>query len=304
LLDLEVDVKESYYAVLAARGVLSAAEGAFNRSRVHRDFAKAGVDQGLRPPIELTRAEADLARFDVGRIRAKGGLRAAQSVLAAAVGVTDLVLDVSGEGPPVDDLPSLREALKRASERDPAVREAVARLRTQEARTRAISAESRPDLSLTATLSGRAGGASPTSGDVATGNGLIPYVPNWDVGLVFTWPIYDATVDARANASRALEDAERAGIEVVRKEQVAAVQRAYVALDIARQALPALERARTTAVANQQQADARFKQGLGTSVELADAESLRAHSEVDVALGRFEVARSRAQLARVLAEGL
>jgi outer membrane protein TolC len=69
-------------------------------------------------------------------------------------------------------------------------------------------------------------------------------------------------------------------------------------------ALPALERARATAVANQQQADARFKQGLGTSVELADAESLRAHSEVDVALGRFDVARARAQLARVIAEGL
>jgi outer membrane protein TolC len=304
VLDLEIQVRESFYAVLAAKGVLAASEGAFRRSQVHRDFAKAGVDQGLRPPIELTRAEADLARFDVGRIRARGGLRAAQSVLAAAVGIDDLVLDTAGDAPPVDDVPSLREALRRAAERDPAIREAVARLKAQEARTKAISAETRPDVSLTATLSGRAGGAPPTSGEVPTGNGLLPYVPNWDVGVVFTWPIYDPTVNARAEASSAHEAVERAGIDVVKKEQVAAVQRAYVSLDVARMALPALDRAFSTAVANSQQADARFKQGLGTSVELADAESLRARAEIDVALGKFDVARARAQLARVLAEGL
>lgn len=303
-LDLEVDVRESYYAVFAAKSVLAAAEGAFERARVHRDFANAGVTQGIRSPIELTRAEADLGRFDVGRIRARGGVLVAQGVLAAAVGVDDMILDAGGTPPPVDDLPSLQEALQRAAARDPAVREALARVRSQEARTTAIGAEARPDVSLTATLSGRAGGAPPTSGTVPTGDGLLPYVPNWDVGLVLTWPIYDATIEARANASRAREDVERRAIDVVKKEQIAAVHQAYIAVGLARTALPALERSRDAAVANQQQADARFRQGLGTSVELADAEALRADSEIQVALGRFAVARARAQLGRVIAEGL
>jgi outer membrane protein TolC len=304
VLDLEVDIREAYYAVFAAKAVLAAAEGAFNRAKVHRDFASAGVTQGVRPPIELTRAEADLGRFDVGRIRARGGVTVAQSVLAAAVGVDDMLLDAGGAPPPVDDLPALRDALQRAAARDPAVREALARVRTQEARTTAIAAESRPDLSLTATLSGRAGGAPPTSGAVPTGDGLLPYVPNWNVGFVLTWPIYDATIEARAAASRAREGVERAAIEVVKKEQIAAVHQAYVAVELARTALPALERSRDAAVANQQQADARFRQGLGTSVELADAEGLRADSEIQGALGRFAVARARARLGRVIAEGL
>jgi outer membrane protein TolC len=73
---------------------------------------------------------------------------------------------------------------------------------------------------------------------------------------------------------------------------------------VARDALPGLERAVEAAVANYAQADARFKAGLGTSVELADAEALRADAEIQLALGRFELARARAALGRAIAEGL
>ena len=58
-LTVAFDVQEAYFAVHAARSVLRSSEDAFERSRVHRDLARAGVDGGLRPPIELTRAEAE-----------------------------------------------------------------------------------------------------------------------------------------------------------------------------------------------------------------------------------------------------
>jgi len=77
----------------------------------------------------------------------------------------------------------------------------------------------------------------------------------------------------------------------------------WVAVTLAQGALPALERSLAAAQANYAQADARFGAGLGTSVELADAEALRTHAEIQLALGRFEIARTRAQLARVIAEG-
>ena len=44
------------------------------------------------------------------------------------------------------------------------------------------------------------------------------------------------------------------------------------------------------------------KAGLGTGVELADAETLRTDAEIQFALGRFEVARARAALGRAIAE--
>ncbi len=303
-LDIDFGVEEAYFAVFAAKSIVAASEQAYERTRVHRDLAKAGVDAGLRSPIELTRAEADLGRFDVGRIRARGGLTVAQSVLAAAIGSPELAIDVTGDAPKAGDLPSLTDAMQRAAARDPRILQALAQLKAEEARTRAIGAELRPDFSLTGTVSGRAGGAPPTSGDTPAGGGFLPVVPNWDVGIVFSWPIFDGTVSAREDASRAREQVRREEIAAVRLAQVASIRQAYVAVDVARTALPAYERAVEAAKANYAQADARFRGGLGTSVELADAEAIRTDAEIQLAMGRFELARSRAAFGRAIAEGL
>lgn len=303
-LDIELSVEEAYFAVFAAKAIVTASEQAYERARAHRDLAKAGVDAQLRPPIELTRAEADLARFDVGRTRARGGLAIAQSVLAAAIGAPDAAVDVAGEAPKPADMPTLTDAMQRAAARDPRLLEALAQLKAQEARTRAIGAELRPDILLTGTVSGRAGGAPPSSGDTPSSGGWAPVVPNWDVGLVLSWPIFDGTVAARQDASRAREQVRREEIAVVRLAQVAAIRQAYVGVEVARTALPALVRGVDAARANYAQADARFRAGMGTSIELADAELLRTDAEIQLAVGQFEVARARAAFGRAVAEGL
>jgi outer membrane protein TolC len=56
------------------------------------------------------------------------------------------------------------------------------------------------------------------------------------------------------------------------------------------------------AKANAAQADARFHAGLGNVVELADAENILTRSELDRAVGIFDVARARARLARATAD--
>ncbi len=305
LREVTFDVQEAYFAVLAAKAIVKASEDAYERSRAHRDFAKAGVDSGMRSPIEGTRAEADLTRFDIGRIRARGGLATARAVLAATVGVSDAAVDAGDPPRSPPDVPALERAIQQASARDPRLLEALARLRAEEERSRAIGAELRPDLSLTGTVSGRAGGAPPSgNGQAADGNGFLPNVANWDVGLVFSWPLFDGVISARRDASRAREEVRRQEIAVVRTQQIAAIRQAYVAVDVARTALPGLERSVIAARANYAQADARFKSGLGTSVELADAEAIRTDAEIQVALGQFQLARARSELGRAISEGL
>ncbi len=303
-LDIELDVEEAFYAVHAAKAIFQASEDAFERSLVHRDFARAGVKSGLRSPIELTRAEADLSRFDTGRIRARGGVATAEALLAAAVGWPDLTLDTADEAPTAASMPALPEAVELASKRNPLLQEAIARLRSQELQTRAIGALLRPDLELSATLSGRAGGATVNNGVETPGNGFVPNVPNWDAALVLSWPLLDPTISARQRASHAAEDVQRSEIDFTRQQVVAAVERAYVEVAVSRDALPSLQHELEAARANYAQADARFKAGLGTSVELADAEALRIDAEIRLALGTFELAKARAAFARAIAEGL
>jgi outer membrane protein TolC len=75
-------------------------------------------------------------------------------------------------------------------------------------------------------------------------------------------------------------------------------------VQVARSALVAFENAVTAARANYDQADARFRAGVGTAVELADAEAVRADAEISLAMGQFDVARARAAFGRAIAEGL
>lgn len=308
-LDVDLNVAEAYFAVNASKSILRAAEDAYQRSKVHRDFAQAGVRSGLRSPIELTRAEADLARFDTGRLRARGGVSAAQVVLAASVGAPDPALDAADAPVPAQDLPDLQQALRRAEEKDPRLQEAIARLRAQEAQTTAVAALMRPELQLSATLTGRAGEAPPSTvspgvPQTPLGGGYLPDVPNWDAGLVLSWPLFDPTVRARARASKVGEQVRRDQVDLARQQLVAAVEQAYVTIQIARQAVPALQRERDAAGANYAQADARFKAGLGTSVELADAEALRTDADIRLVIGMFDLAKARVALGRVIAEGL
>jgi outer membrane protein len=303
-LDVSFDVEEAYFSVFAAKAVLKASQDAYDRSLVHRDMAKAGVGSGLRSPIELTRAEADLANFDIGRIRAAGGVVTAQTVFAASVGVPDAALDVSAAPPAPADLPDLSSAIQRAEARDPRLLEAFAQLRAVEQHTRAVAAEFRPNLSVTGTVSGRAGEAPPSgSGTLPDGGGFVPRVPNWDVGVVLSWPLFDGVISARADASRARERVQKEDIALVREQDQVAVREAYANVGVARTVLPGLSRARDAARANYAQADARFKAGLGTSVELADAEALRTAAEIQLVLGEFELARARAAFGRTIAEG-
>ena len=304
LLDIELNVEEAFFAVRAAKSILQASEDAYQRSLVHRDFAGAGVKSGLRSPIDLTRAEADLGRFETGRIRARGGLTVAQTVLAAAVGSPELALDAADGPLTAADLPALANAIQLGSERDPRLREAVARLRQPELETRAVDALARPDIRLSAAISGRAGGATPSNaGGETSGSGYLPNVPNWDGALVLSWPLFDATIKARARASRVAEEVSRNEIDLVRQQVVAAVEQAYVGVVVAREALPSLQHEVAAARANYAQADARFQAGLGTSVELADAEALRADADIRLAMGIFELAKARASFGRAIAEG-
>ena len=301
-LDITLIVTQAYYSVKAARSVMEAATQAEQRAQVHRDFADVGVKAGMRPPIERTRARADLTRFTVGRIRSEGNLRIARSVLAAAVGFTEPELDSSQAQEPVPATPSLAQVEQRARAYQPEILQALDRRKAQHAQTLAISASTRPNLFATAALSARAGGAPSNNGLVPEGRGLIPSVPNYDAGLIMSWPFFEPTVNAAASASRQREWTYDAEIAAAQQRALAAAQQVYRRTRVAESALDALAQAAEAARANYEQADARFRAGLGTSTELADAEAIRFEAEVQQAIGGFELATAHANLARVMGD--
>jgi outer membrane protein TolC len=299
-LDVALLVEEAFYAVQGAHAVLDAAQAAVIRARAHRDYANAQVTAQLRPPIELTRAEADLARRELDVMRARGSLAVAQQRLAAAVGSTEPALDAGR-----DDLswspPASHVDANRRIEQRPDLRAAQLRVDAQRAFADAIAAELRPSLALSATLTGRAGGAE-VAAESPTGDGWLPAVPNWDAFVSLSFPIFDRTVTARARIANRRADVHVAELAGLRLGARVAVARAYADLALAEASLPALQRALDAATANHDQAEARYGKGLATAVELSDAEALLTDAQIQLAVGRFQRARARALLARVIGE--
>jgi outer membrane protein TolC len=301
-LDVVFLVSQAFYGVLAAHAVVTAAEEAFTRAKLHRDFADSAVRSGLRSPIELTRAEADATRFDVARIHARGNLDVAESVLAATMGAPELRIDARDDATAGGLAPLPGDVVDRALH-SPAVRIYEQILLAQQARTKAATSVMRPNLFVTVGIDARAGGAPPSSGAGAAYSGWVPEVPNYDVGLVLSWAIWDPAATARANASRVREDGARAELEAARQRAAHAAIDAVERVRIADEALVALDRALDAAKANYAQADARFRAGLGTSTEVADAEQLMVSAEIDRAGGDLQAKLARAALARATAEG-
>lgn len=299
-LDIELRVEEAFSAVLAAKHILTATQEAYKRAEAHSRLAETGVRSGMRPPIERTRAQADLAQAEVQRTRAEAGLTTAQAGLAAAVGSNELTLDASELQPSERPFPGLYEAIRQADEHSPEVVAALARLRAGAAETSALTRELLPNVYFSGSLWGAAGGAPVANVEPPVGSGWLPSVGNYSLSLILQWNLLDPVLLARRKASRSREHVEEAAIDVTRREIVLKVQRSYLDLLATQKTLPGLLARVAASKANLEQAEARFRAGLGNIVELTDAEALLVTSQLEQAVGQFNVARAAAQLARSL----
>jgi outer membrane protein len=300
-LDVDFGVEQAFFAVLAAEAIEDASRSAFERATAHRDLARANLQSGMRSPIELTRAEADVARYEAGMMRATAGVHVARSMFAVAVGVDDIELDAAGGPADAGALPPLSSLLGMAGA-SPNVLEGRARVEAQHAETERLGAQTRPNLMATAEVSGRAGGAPPSSGAPTSGDGWVPGVPNYSAGVVLTWPMIEPTWDRRADASRAREHALSSEADYALRNQRAVITAAYREAAVAAPTVEALQRGAVAARANYDQAENRFRVGIGTSTELADAQALRTDADIQLAIARFQMARTRAALERAVAE--
>lgn len=305
-LALEVDyvVEEAFYAVLAAKDVARAAREARDEAKLNRSLTEEAIKAGMRSPADLARADAEMARFEAGLAQADGGVIEARAVLAAAIGDPATEVDVAAAPPLAGEPSDLNAATAKALADSPRVNALVAEARVRNLDARAIGAESRPNVVLNGVFYGWAGGDPPDGGPEAFGRGWLPVVANYAAGITLTIPLWDPIVEARAKVARLRASEAQLDLDEERQRVIASVRRAWIALDVARAALPALDAAVTAARTNEDQATARFKSGLGTSTELAEAEELRVTAEIRRALGGFDVARARAALARAIAESI
>src|SRR5262249_32129591 len=188
-------------------------------------------------------------------------------------------------------------------EKHPLVIEAEAQKRAAQARKHAIELQYLPRLDLFAALWIRGSGL--TSGPLAPspGEGIVPDTPNWLAGLCLTWPALEL-VSIRA---RTRVEAAKVKFAAARKREV--MQAVQSQIDAARAILEAARReAANTPIAvaaarsAEAQATARYRAGLASVIEVAEAQRILAQAEIDDAVARLGVRRAELLLSRAIGD--
>jgi outer membrane protein len=299
-LEVAVATADAYLTLVAAEETIQAAQAGVDRSQVLARIVRAQVDAQLRPGADASRAEAELAAAQTQLARAQQAVDVSRAVLGQFVGgdprqittVTSKLLTLPDEQAPVALVPL----------KNPIAAEQNAVVEQKKAELQVLEKTYFPKFSFQGSAFARGTGALTDGTTLGGFNGLATNTQNYAVGFSVTFPIFDfKAIGARKAGETANIRVETARNEQITSDLTARWNTAVATLEGARRIAANTPVQVSAAQEASQQATARYQAGLGTIVEVADAQRLLSQSQIDDALSRLSV--WRAQLAVAAADG-
>jgi outer membrane protein len=288
-----LNVRRAYFLVRAQHDLVAVADEAVRNQEKHVEQTRAFVKTGIQPDINLATVLTALANAKVQLVTAQNNYEVAEAQLAQAMGmpVAGRFAISNEELPPVagEDGPSGPLA-DRALKARPEIVNLADQRRAQELTVGAVRGAYGPSLGAIANVSD-------------TGTAVDNLVPNWYVGLALSWNILQGGLtrgqvrEAKGTLQNLAgqEDAERLQIEVD-------VEQGRLGVQAAKSTIGAAEEAAVNAREQLTLAEKRYEHGLGSAVELGDAQVAYTTAEAQRVQAQFNLAAARAQLLAALGE--
>jgi outer membrane protein TolC len=279
-------VKESYFTLLLSLRLVKVNEAALDRANLNLRSARGFFEVGTRPKSDVTRAEVDVANARVSLIRAQNAVSLSRTALNTAMGIAvnnpTRVRDIlTYEEYRVDTGGVVTEAIKQR----PETRQARALVEQEEALVRQAFRNFFPDL----VASAQYGIARP---DV--------FSDFWSVGASLQWSIFDGgNRISRYKEEKVKWEAAKARLRDIELTVWREVEQAYLNLAAAEEQIFAARKAVESAEENFRLSQGRFDAGVGTIIELTDAqlELTQSQSQEALALSDFRISISRLERA-------
>jgi outer membrane protein len=286
-----LQVRQAFFQAHAQKSLVLVGTEAVGNQQRHLAQIQGFVEQGIRPDIDLAQARTDLANSRVTLINAQTGYTTARAQLNQAMGVRGpLDFEVSDE-----ELPAPAEEDQSISRLAAMAMDARPELKALERQRKAA------ELTLSA-IRGAYGPTLSAQGGVSeTGVALDTLGTNWNVGVNLNWPLFQGglttgqTREARANldAASAQIASEQLAIRVEVEQATLAIQSAKVVILAAKDAVVnARERLRL--------AEGRYESGVGSIIELDDAELAVLNAGAQRVQAEYTLAVARAELLSAL----
>jgi outer membrane protein TolC len=293
---------DAFLTILAAQQTVVAAKAGVERARVLDLVVGALVKNELRPGADGSRARAEMALAEIQLIRAEQSVEEARAALGQLLGVAPAEISIEAgnllqlsadvaEGQ-VGDLPHGH----------PLAVAQTAAIEEVKAREKALDRAYYPKFTLEGTAYARGTGIQPDGTTGGAASGLGPNIQNWGFGMTVTFPLFEiSSIRAKREIEVANERAESARYKQIRQDINGQVEKAKAVLSGARRIAAATPVTVAAARAGEQQATARYKAGLASIVEVAEAQRLLSQAEIDDSLARLGI--WRAQLGLAAAQG-
>ncbi len=288
--DVCYSVTGSFFALLAAReAVVSARETKAGMIK-HLELAETQLSAGLRQKIDVSRARSDLASADFALRQSESSLTQARFALAVAMGIApDDSLDVRApEYPLTVPETALAEAIRRALEKRPEYRSLRQKIAAADESVRVARSNYYPSFA----ANGNFG---------YTGYEVPELVYNWSVGLSLNWDLFSGmgTMNAvsSALAQKRVLEAQLKSLELSVGNEV---ESAMVGLRDAAGKMDPAAIAVSAAHETLLLAEERYGAGLGSIVEVADAQSAYTKAMTQKIQAAFDLEVARAKYLRAI----
>jgi outer membrane protein len=285
------NVRRAFFQARAQKDLVAVAEETVGNQEKHVEQTRAFVRTGIQPDINLATVLTGLANAKVQLVTARNNYAVAGAQLAQAMGLSATgPLEVAD-----DDLPAV------PGEDGPS------------APLTDVALKSRPELANLAyqrhaqelLVGALQGGYGPSLGGIGnvteTGSSLNKTVPNWYLGLNLTWTIFQGGLTRGQVREVKGTLANVAGQEAAERLQVEVdVEQARLGVQAAKATISAAEEAVANAGNQLTLAEGRYTHGLGSAVELSDAQVAATTANAQAVQARFNLAVARAQLLAAL----
>jgi outer membrane protein len=299
-------VRAAYFRARAAKAMIGVAQQTLTNLERHLVQITGFVQAGTRPEIDLAQARAGTANARVGVIRAENDYTVARAELNQAMGVAgDTDYDVTDDSfaPVPGETGGIGPLIDEAIRARPDVAALQAQVRAQELTARAARGAYWPTLHAIAGARDEGQSFQQTPSSDYLGNPILNGGMAWNVwfGVQLNWALFQGLqTRGQVREADAQLDVARADRDRVVQEVWVAVQRAASSVRAAQAAVTAAEEALTAARERLRLADGRYAAGVGSIIELSDAELGAANAGAQRVTADYALATARAALVLAL----
>ena len=289
--DVVAGVRLAFIDALETKALLEVARETYENQEKHRRQIQEFVQVGLRPKIDLTRLETDVAEARAALARAENDYRSARTTLNQAMGVVGStefeVVEPAWPSLVVEEQSVDRLYALALDERSDLAALRLS-IRAQELSASAASKGLWPALSV-------GGGAAFSGPDFEQ--------PGWSAfgGVSLSWTLFDGLrTYAATDAAEAQVRLEQARLTALDQQVRTEVEQAKIGVESAKAQLAAAEQTLASARELLALAEERYAQGVGSSLELADAQLELTSASAQRVRVAYDLAVARALLIRAL----